>query len=151
MVFPFVLLQQFLSSTMSFFGGLGTNCIIEFFQNDVEKLVHAFYPLFKNWVQQDYHNLKKLSALSICIHRWVFFTWSRRVQTCFLLFLWNIVFWYSDCFRLVVTENAQCGLWNQWCAANKKTRNTKISHMENPARSDVVKFFLHILETDSYS
>ena len=39
--------------------GLGIGCLIEFFQNDIEKIVHAFYPLFKTWVQQDYHNLKK--------------------------------------------------------------------------------------------
>ena len=53
-------------------------------------------------------------------------------------------------FRLVVTENAQCYLWNQWCSTNKKPRNAKISHMENPSRSDAVKFFLHVLETEPY-
>ena len=136
---------------MSVFWGLGINCLIDYFKNDVDKLVHAFYPLFKTWVQQDYHNLKKLSDLSISIRRWVVFIWSRFFQTCFPLILSNIVFWYSTIFRLVVTENAQCYLWNQWCSANKKARNAKISHMENPARSDAVKFFLHVLETDSYA
>ena len=136
---------------MSVFWGLGINCLIEFFQNDVEKIVHAFYPLFKTWVQQDDHNLKKLSDLSISIRRWVSVNWSRCFQTCFLVFLSNIVSFYSAFFRLVVTENAQCYLWNQWCSTNKKARNAKISHMENPARSDAVKFFLHVLDSDTYS
>ena len=65
----FLILQQFLCSTMSVFWGLGVNCLIEHFNLDIEKIVHAFYPLFKIWVQQDYHNLKKLSDLSISIRR----------------------------------------------------------------------------------
>jgi len=43
--------------------------MIEYFGNDVEKLLNAFYPIFKKWVQLDYHNLKKLSDLSISIRR----------------------------------------------------------------------------------
>ena len=65
----FVCAQQLLCSTMSCFWGLGIGCMVEYFSNDVEKLVHAFYPLFKRWVQLDYHNLKKLSDLSISIRR----------------------------------------------------------------------------------
>ena len=65
----FLILQQFLCSTMSVFWGLGVNCLIEHFNLDIEKIVHAFYPLFKTWVQQDYHNLKKFSDLSISIRR----------------------------------------------------------------------------------
>ena len=61
--------QQFLCSTMSAFWGLGIGCLIEHFENDIEKIVHAFYPLFKTWVQQDYHSLKKLSDISISIRR----------------------------------------------------------------------------------
>jgi hypothetical protein len=69
---PFPLLfQQFLSSTMSVFWGLGIGCLIEHFENDIDKIVHAFYPLFKTWVQQDYHTLKKLSDLSISIRRFM--------------------------------------------------------------------------------
>jgi hypothetical protein len=52
---------------MSVFWGVGIGCLIEYFEYDIEKLVHAFYPLFKKWVQADYHNLKKLSDLSISI------------------------------------------------------------------------------------
>ena len=62
-------LQQILCSTMSVFGGLGVRCLIEHFDNDIEKIVHAFYPLFKKWVQQDYHAIKKLSDLCIIICR----------------------------------------------------------------------------------
>ena len=51
--------------------GLGIGCLIEYFQNDIEKLVHAFHPLFKVWVQLDYHNLKKLSDMSISIRRFI--------------------------------------------------------------------------------
>ena len=80
---------------MSVLWGLGINFLIEFFKNDVNKLVHAFYPLFKTWVQQDYHNLTKLADLSITIRRRVFVTWSRFFQTCFLVFLSNIVFCFS--------------------------------------------------------
>ena len=54
---------------MSAFWGLGIGCLIEHFENDIEKIVHAFYPLFKTWVQQDYHSLKKLSDISISIRR----------------------------------------------------------------------------------
>ena len=69
--FTFVCVQQLLCSTMSVFWGLGIGCLIEYFQNDIEKLVHAFYPLFKVWVQLDYHNLKKLSDMSISIRRFI--------------------------------------------------------------------------------
>ena len=55
---------------MSVFWGVGIGCLIEYFEYDIEKLVHAFYPLFKKWVQADYHNLKKLSDLSISIRRY---------------------------------------------------------------------------------
>ena len=73
------------------------------------------------------------------------------MSICSLVCGYNLVPCYSDLFRLVVTENAQCYLWNQWCSANKNTRNAKISHMENPAKSDAVKFFLHVLDSDTYS
>ena len=53
--------------------------------------------------------------------------------------------------RLIVTENAQCGLWNQWCTQNKKPRNAKISHSENTPKSDAVNFFLHLLNNEPYS
>ena len=52
--------------------------------------------------------------------------------------------------RLIVTDNAQCGAWNTWCAANKKPRNAKISHAEHPARSDAVKFFFYTLDSDPF-
>ena len=68
---PVLVLQQILCSTMSVFWGLGIGCMIEFFQNDIDKLVHAFYPLFKTWVQMDYFNLKKLSDMSISIRRFI--------------------------------------------------------------------------------
>ena len=35
--------------------------------------------------------------------------------------------------------------------SHKKPRNARISHNENPARSDAVKFFLHVLDTEPYS
>ena len=66
--------------------GSGINCLIQFFQNDREKIVHAFYPLFKTWVQQDYHNLEKLSDLSISIRRCVSINLSTCSQTWFLVF-----------------------------------------------------------------
>jgi hypothetical protein len=56
---------------MSAFWGLGIGCLIEHFENNIDKIVHAFYPLFKTWVQQDYHSLKKLSDISISIHRFM--------------------------------------------------------------------------------
>ena len=43
-----------------------------------------------------------------------------------------------------------------WCiqhlssSQQKKSRNAKISHQQNPALSDAVLFFLHVLETDTY-
>ena len=55
--------QQLLSSTLSVFWGIGISCLIDYFQNDIDKIVNAFYPIFKKWVQLDYHNLKKLSDL----------------------------------------------------------------------------------------
>ena len=55
--------------------------------------------------------------------------------------------WFN---RLIVTDNAQCGAWNTWCAANKKSRNAKISHAEHPARSDAVKFFYYTLDSDPF-
>ena len=61
--------QQVLTSTLSVFWGIGIGCLIDYFENDIEKLVHALHPLFKKWVQIDYHNLKKLSDLSISIRR----------------------------------------------------------------------------------
>ena len=36
-------------------------------------------------------------------------------------------------------------------SANKKSRNAKTSHAENPSKSDAVMFFLHILDTDAHS
>jgi hypothetical protein len=54
-------------------------------------------------------------------------------------------------YRLILTDNAQCGAWNTWCAANKRTRNARISHAQNPAFSDAVQFFLYIINTDAYS
>ena len=65
----FACMQQLLCSTISCFWGIGIGCMIEYFANDVDKLVNAFYPIFKKWVQLDYHNLKKLSDLSISIRR----------------------------------------------------------------------------------
>ena len=65
----FACMQQLLCSTISCFWGLGIGCMIEYFNNDSDKLVNAFYPIFKTWVQFDYHNLKKLSDLSISISR----------------------------------------------------------------------------------
>ena len=55
--------------------------------------------------------------------------------------------WFN---RLIVTDNAQCGAWNTWCAANKKSRNAKISHAEHPARSDAVNFFFYTLDSDPF-
>ena len=54
-------------------------------------------------------------------------------------------------YRLIVTDNAQCGAWNTWCAANKRSRNARTSHSQNPSFSDAVQFFLHIINTDAYS
>ena len=65
----FLCSQQLLTSTLSVFWGIGIGCLIDYFENDIEKLVHALHPLFKKWVQIDYHNLKKLSDLSISIRR----------------------------------------------------------------------------------
>ena len=131
---------------MSAFWGLGIGCLIEHFENDIDKIVHAFYPLFKTWVQQDYHALKKLSDLSISIRRFmvspIFVSSFRNFQRfAFLLFSFK---------RLLVTDNAQCGAWAAWCTANKKARNAKISHAEHPARSDAVKFFFFTLDSDTY-
>ena len=53
--------------------------------------------------------------------------------------------------RLIVTDGAQCGAWNTWSATNKRSRNAKISHSENPSNSDAVQFFLHVLSTPPYN
>jgi len=66
---PVLVVQQILCSTMSVFWGLGIGCMIDYFQNDIDKIVHVFYPLFKTWVQMDYFSLKKLSDMSISIRR----------------------------------------------------------------------------------
>jgi len=143
---PVLVVQQILCSTMSVFWGLGIGCMIEFFQNDIDKIVHAFYPLFKTWVQMDYFSLKKLSDMSISIRR---FTSERSALSFFFLTFTSFTNIYL--YRLIVTENAQCGLWNQWCTQNKKPRNAKISHSENTPKSDAVKFFLHLLNNEPYS
>ena len=54
-------------------------------------------------------------------------------------------------YRLILTDNAQCGAWASWCAANKRSRNARTSHAQNPSFSDAVQFFLHIISTDAYS
>ena len=54
-------------------------------------------------------------------------------------------------YRLILTDNAQCGAWATWCAANKHSRNARTSHALNPSFSDAVQFFLHIINTDAYS
>ena len=54
-------------------------------------------------------------------------------------------------YRLILTDNAQCGAWASWCAANKRSRNARTSHAQNPSFSDAVQFFLHIINTDAYS
>ena len=58
---------------------------------------------------------------------------------------------YIGMYRLIVTDNAQCGAWASWCAANKRSRNARTSHSQNPSFSDAVQFFLHIINTDAYS
>ena len=42
-------------------------------------------------------------------------------------------------------------LGTPWAAANKKSRNARISHSENPANSDAVQFFFHTLTIEPYS
>ena len=128
----FLVVQQLLCSTMSVFSGLGIGCLIEYFQSKIEKLVYVIYPLFEGWVQLDYHNLKKLLDMSISIRR--FFCVHSLI--------------ISTLERLLVTQAAQCGAWNQWCTAHKKSRNARISHSENPAKSDALKVFLHLLSTE---
>ena len=137
--------QQLLSSTLSVFWGIGISCLIEYFQNDIDKIVNAFYPIFKKWVQLDYHNLKKLSDLSISIRR-LFFT--AKLCECKSLVQGTFSFMFSN--RLIITDGAQCGAWSTWAAANKRSRNAKISHSENPSNSDAVQFFLHVLSTPPF-
>jgi len=52
--------------------------------------------------------------------------------------------------RLIVTDSAQCGAWSAWAAANKRSRNARISHAENPSNSDAVEFFFHTLSVEPY-
>ena len=80
-------------------------------------------------VQQDYHAIKKLSDLSISIRRWIFRSGHSFFDTFFYIQRSSSLFYIS---------------------ANKKSRNAKISHQQNPALSDAVLFFLHVLETDTY-
>ena len=58
---------------------------------------------------------------------------------------------FTNLDRLIVTKAAQCGAWNAWCTQHKKARNARISHSENPAKSDAVNFFLHLLSTEPYA
>ena len=84
----FLCSQQLLTSTLSVFWGIGIGCLIDYFENDIEKLVHALHPLFKKWVQIDYHNLKKLSDLSISIRRWTlsfYIYWPHSISFIFSL------------------------------------------------------------------
>ena len=53
--------------------------------------------------------------------------------------------------RLIITDGAQCGAWSTWAAANKRSRNAKISHSENQSNSDAVQFFLHVLSTPPFN
>ena len=53
--------------------------------------------------------------------------------------------------RLIVTDGAQCGAWNSWAATNKRSRNAKINHSENPSNSDAVQFFLHVVSNPPYN
>ena len=64
-----------------------------------------------------------------------------------LFFHPNKLYWN----RLIVTEAAQCGAWSTWAAANKRSRNARISHSENTLNSDAVQFFIHVLSTDPYN
>ena len=52
--------------------------------------------------------------------------------------------------RLIVTDSAQCGAWSFWAAANKRSRNARTSHSENPSNSDAVQFFFHTLTIEPY-
>ena len=53
--------------------------------------------------------------------------------------------------RLIVTDGAQCGAWNSWAATNKRSRNAKINHSENPSNSDAVQFFMHVVSNPPYN
>ena len=52
--------------------------------------------------------------------------------------------------RLIVTDSAQCGAWSFGAAANKRSRNARTSHAENPSNSDAVQFFFHTLTIEPY-
>ena len=96
--------RQLLSSTMSVFWGVGIGCLVEYFENDIEKVVHAFYPLFKKWVQLDYHNLKKLSDLSISIRRYTFGYFFQVLRV-----LFTIIYYYPF---VQVNSHRQCAVWS---------------------------------------
>ena len=107
---------------MSVFWGLGINCLIEFFKNDIEKIVHAFYPLFKTWVQQDYHNLKKLSDLSISIRRCVFIYKYEYVSFCAVTTTLCPAIPICLDWLLLRTHNAICGISGAWPTKSPATQ-----------------------------
>ena len=92
----------------------------------------------------DYHILKKTVG-PVNIHPQVIFDHNFSF-TLYLSARIDIFLHPSQLYwdRLVVTEVAQCGAWNAWCSAYKRSRNAKTS-------SDPVQFFLHALTTDAYS
>jgi len=89
---------------MSVFWGIGIGCLIEYFENDIEKVVPAFYPLFKKWVQLDYHNLKKLSDLSISIRRYTLGYFFHVLPV-----LFTIIYYYPF---VQVNSHRQCLVWS---------------------------------------
>ena len=55
---------------------------------------------------------------------------------------------FISMYRLIITDNAQCGDSNTWCALNKKSRNARTRHSQNPSYSDAVQFFIYVFFTD---
>ena len=89
---------------------------------------------------------------SVYIHPQVIFDHTLSLTLClFTMFHILLLPWKFYWDRLVVTDVAQCGTWNIWLSANKRSRNAIISHSENPSNSDAVQFFHHMLSTDAYN
>ena len=107
------------TSTLSVFWGIGIGCLIDYFENDIEKLVHALHPLFKKWVQIHYHNLKKLADLSISIRRWTlsfYIYWPHSI---------SFIFSLLEIISGQVNYHWQCTMWDLEylvCSQQKKSK-----------------------------
>ena len=94
--------------------------MIQYFNNDMEKLMNAFYPLFRRWVQSNFGLLKKFTSLSV------------------------------SAVQVVYVESAQCGLFNTWLKNNGLRRTDRPAPGKLPHHDNVARFLKDTLASEEY-